>query len=118
MLRAWAAAGIVVNVDSRSLTRSQLNQILRQVQRQMDYYLRLWRRVEATGFPLTDPLVVEVCAAWESLGRVEKVVEGLARIAAEPIGRPAAHPLRNTTRNAARGKNPRLQSPPIGDGGM
>ncbi len=90
--------GIVARVESKDLTRSQLAAVLRQVERQRDYYHRLWQRVEANGFPVTDPLVVGLCEAWEALGRMEKLVAGMVGKAREPNGRPAAHPLRNTTR--------------------
>lgn len=89
-------------MTSRQLTRPQLNTILRQVERHRDYFQRLYERAQAQGMPLEDPLVIATCQAWVDLGKVEHLLAELLREApGEPL-RSVAHPLRNTTRNAAK----------------
>jgi hypothetical protein len=49
------------------------------VERQRNYYLKLWRRAQANDMPIGDPLVAGICRAWEHVNALGQTIERLQR---------------------------------------
>ena len=62
-------------VRSSELTAEELARLRAATDGHLDYYLRLWRRVQANDMPFHDPLATAVSEAWESLDRAGDLVE-------------------------------------------
>jgi hypothetical protein len=63
----------------RELTAEQLDQLIRTAERQLAYYCKAWRRVQAIGMPLNDPFALAICHVWEALDRWRAHLEQMKR---------------------------------------
>jgi hypothetical protein len=79
---------------STDLTREQLERIRRQVDRQLGFYLKLWRRAQANDMPLDDPFVLGICRAWEHIAAFAQTLERMEAGKPHPY-RPLAKPTKN-----------------------
>ena len=66
-------------MDSRDLTRDQIERLERVVLRHRRYYLALYRRAQANDIPFEDTLVQGVCEAWQGLADLSQRLEDLKR---------------------------------------
>ncbi len=80
-------------MDSSDLTRGQVERLRRRVALVLDYDLRLYRRCRDAGFPDDDPLLLNVCRAWQSVAHVADVVDDVHRRLPR-LYRPLAEPTK------------------------
>jgi hypothetical protein len=60
-------------VTSDDLTPAQLAKLAEQIGRQRDYLTRLRERMQALGFPPSDPLCSAAAHAWEAMSNLTVV---------------------------------------------
>jgi len=71
-------AAYVPGMDSNSITRAQAEQMKEVVGRQLRYLGKLQRRMEKMRWPPTDPLYVDVCAAFDKIHKLNVALHYLS----------------------------------------